>query len=632
MDGKAKQNHEPARGRRATTALTVVPTKSAVVAGPAGASGTCRALQHPDAKHGFFSRRHKPSTAAEAAAALDRQSRSALGSITGGLSPISLGLAMADWAWHLAAAPGTASRLTTEGAVAWADAMRQTLTCRGVPSGDLRYVHEGWSQWPFCAYANTHHTAENWWREATRLRGMDHHHQDVVQLLSRQWLDMLAPSNWPWTNPQVIETTLQTRGGNVMRGFSHAMDDWRQVHGLCPQQNLDLPLYRPGHEVACTPGAVVFKNHLVELIQYAPSTTEVQREPIFIVPSWIMKYYILDLSPHNSMVRYLVEQGHTVFMLSWRNPDEHDALLDMKDYLRLGVFEPLAEITERTGGVPIHTMGYCLGGTLLSMGAAALVRPDGVHTDPIAPLASMTLLAAQLDFGDPGELGVLLDESQVALLEDMMAERGFLAGQQMAGSFQFLRARDLVWSARMHEYLLGEPEVPNDLMSWNADVTRMPAVMHSNYLHSFYLHNDLAEGRYEVGGEPVSLADLRLPVFAVGTIKDHVTPWRSAFKVKRLVRGDVTFVLTSGGHNAGVVSEPGHAGRYYQMMKTPAGDLRLSPDAFQRQASHVDGSWWPAWNHWLLAHSSKRVPARKILAEDVLVAAPGRYVMVRYLD
>ena len=579
----------------------------------------------------FFERATRPNSRIEAAAALDGNMRVAMARATGGLSPISLGLAVADWAGHLVASPGTLSRLTTEGLLAWGQAMQHALTCGGAPTGDTRYADEAWAAWPYCGFASTHKMAEIWWQEATVLRGMEHHHEDLMQLLSRQWLDMLAPSNWPWSNPQVIKTTGNTGGANLLRGAAHAFDDWRQDQGL-PRLQQDQPLYRPGVEVACTPGEVVFRNHLVELIQYAPTTRQVQREPLFIVPSWIMKYYILDLSPHNSMVRYLVAQGHTVFILSWRNPDETDALLDMEDYLRLGVLESLAVITERTGGAPIHTAGYCLGGTLLAMAAAALARPGGMHSAPIAPLASMTLLAAQLDFRDAGEMGVLLDEAQVALLEDTMAERGFLTGQQMAGSFQFLRARDLVWSARMREYLLGEPEVANDLMTWNADVTRMPAVMHSNYLHSLYLHNDLAEGRYEVAGEAVSLADVHLPTFTVGTLKDHVTPWRSAYKVKRLVHADVTFVLTSGGHNAGVVSEPGHAGREYQMMTTLAGDRRYSPDLWRRQAPHFKGSWWPAWHEWLLAHGSTRVPARKLAAADSLAPAPGSYVLMCYRD
>jgi polyhydroxyalkanoate synthase len=569
-------------------------------------------------------------SAADAAAALDSSIQAAQGRLGGGLSPISLGLAWADWAWHLAGAPGTASRLGTEAAIAAWQALQQAADSG--PPAERRYADPAWAGWPFRAQAALHGAAERWWQEATALRGMSPHHRDVVQLFARQWLDMLAPSNWLWSNPQVLQRALQTQGGSLLRGAAHAVDDWRRSQGLPTLEN-DGPQYRPGIEVACTPGEVVHRNHLIELIQYTPRTPQVQREPVFIVPSWIMKYYILDLSPHNSMARYLVEQGHTVFMLSWRNPDEGDALLDMQDYLQLGIFDALAAITRLTGGVPIHTAGYCLGGTLLAIGAAALARPQSVPgAETLAPLASMTLLAAQIDFRDPGDLGVLIDDAQVAMLEDTMAERGFLTGRQMAGSFQFLHAQDLVWSVRMHEYLLGEPILPNDLMAWNADVTRMPATMHSHYLRSLYLHNDLAEGRYEVDGRPVSLHDVQLPIFAVGTLKDHVSPWRSAFKVQRLTHTDVDFVLTSGGHNAGIVSEPGHAGRSYQRLLTRGDDPQPAPDDWQRQAPRFEGSWWPAWHDWLVAHGSGTVPARSPRRVPALGPAPGTYVQVRYND
>ena len=567
-----------------------------------------------------------------AAQVLDRQFKAPFIHLTSGLSPISLGLAVTDWVWHLATSPGTGMQLAHDSRAEWFKAVQQVGCADRSSAGDKRYADPAWALWPFCAMASTHHTAEQWWQHATHLRGMEHHHQDVVHLMARQWLDMLSPSNWPLTNPKVLQTTLETQGQNLRRGFDHA---WQDVQR---QLNPDTPidgdaLYRPGIEVACTPGAVVHRNHLVELIQYTPTTAQVQREPVFIVPSWIMKYYILDLSPHNSLVRYLVDQGHTVFMLSWRNPDASDALLDMEDYLRLGVLNPLAVISDRTGGVPIHAVGYCLGGTLLSIAAAALARDEPMkEAQTLAPLASMTLLATQLDFQDAGELGVLLDEAQVAVLEDIMAEKGFLTGKQMGGSFQFLHAQDLIWSARMHEYWLGERVTPNDLMAWNADVTRMPATMHSQYLHQMYLHNDLANGRYKVEGQPVSLGDLRLPVFAVGTQKDHVTPWHSAYKVHSLTRSDVTFVLTSGGHNAGIVSEPGHAHRTYQLLHTPLSAESTAPDIWQRRAPQFTGSWWPAWHEWLRSHGGVHVVAREISPVDVLEPAPGSYVQVRYGD
>lgn len=573
-----------------------------------------------------------PLLADEAALIFDRKLRAPWVNMTGGLSPISMALAMTDWAWHLAASPGMAMRLTRQSMDHGLQALKQVGCDPHKPAIDKRYADPAWALWPFCALASAHHTAESWWREATHLRGMAHHHQDVVHLFARQWLDMLSPRNWPLTNPKVLQTTLQTQGANLRQGWMHLQQDiQRQWHPGSPVEG--EPLYRPGIEVACTPGAVVHRNHLIELIQYQPGTSQVHREPVFIVPSWIMKYYILDLSPHNSLVRYLVEQGHTVFMLSWRNPDASDALLDMEDYLRLGVLNPLAVITERTGGVPIHAAGYCLGGTLLSIAAAALAREEPMKdAGAIAPLASLTFLATQLDFQDAGEMGVLLDEAQVAVLEDIMAEKGFLSGRQMGGSFQFLHAQDLIWSARMREYWLGERIASSDLMAWNADVTRMPATMHSQYLHQMYLHNDLANGRYKVDGQPVSLGDLRWPVFAVGTQKDHITPWRSAYKVHTLTRSDVTFVLTRGGHNAGIVSEPGHPHRAYQMLHTPLDAEAMAPEIWQRRAPQYTGSWWPAWHEWLRSHGGAHVSAREISPVDVLEPAPGNHVHIRYRD
>ncbi len=572
--------------------------------------------------------------AQQAAQAFDRHLQSVAAHLTGGLSPIALGLAYADWAWHLLAAPGAAARLSG----AAQSAALQALVSGNAPAdgekvaADPRFAGAGWDRWPYDTLARLHLGAQQWWSDATSLRGVEPHHRDVVHLFARQWLDMLSPSNWPWSNPQVLQATIDNAGENLARGASYAADDWRRARGLPPLGD-EGPQYRPGIEVACTPGHVVHRNALVELIRYAPQTATVLREPVFIVPSWIMKYYILDLSPHNSMVRYLVGQGHTVFMLSWRNPDEGDALLDMEDYLHLGIFDPLAAIKHQTGDAAVHAAGYCLGGTLLAVAAAALARPGAVRgAAGIPALKTLTLLAAQVDFREPGDLGILIDEAQVGMLEDMMAERGYLTGPQMAASFQFLHARDLIWSTRMRAYLLGERDAPNDLMAWNADTTRLPAAMHSEYLHTLYLHNDLAEGRYEVEGRPVALGDIRVPIFSVGTVKDHVSPWHSVYKIHRLTQTEVTFVLTNGGHNAGIVSEPGHAGRRYQLHTTGAGDAELPPDEWQAMARSSDGSWWPAWHEWLAAASSGRSRAQGAITTESLAPAPGTYVQVRYDD
>ncbi|MFO1341172.1 MAG: poly-beta-hydroxybutyrate polymerase N-terminal domain-containing protein, partial [Burkholderiaceae bacterium] len=507
-----------------------------------------------------------------AAQRFDRHLHALAAHWTAGLSPVSLALAGTDWAVHLATQPAESARLALAAQRRWLEAWSGVgQEPEPGSNGDPRFAHPGWQDWPWAPLARSYHAAEGWWAEAANLRGMIPHHRDMVRFMARQWLDMLAPSNLGWANPEVIERTQQRLGGNLAEGLANEMDAWRQWHGL-PALREPVAPFEPGVDVAVTPGRVVHRNHLVELIQYEPATATVQAEPVFIVPSWIMKYYILDLSPANSMVRWLVSQGHTVFILSWRNPDEADALLDLQDYLALGIFDALAAIQRLVPGQPVHAAGYCLGGTLLSIGAAAMARPGGIEGQGALPgLASVSLLAAETDFSEPGEMGVLIDESQVTLLEDMMAERGFLTGPQMAGSFAYLHSREQVWSRRLREFWLGEAQSPNDLIAWNADVTRMPAAMHSEYLRRCYLRNEIAEGRFPVQGRPVALSDIRQPMFVVGTEKDHVAPWKSVYKIHRLVDGEITFALTNGGHNAGIVSEPGHANRHHAVRTRPAG-------------------------------------------------------------
>ncbi len=576
--------------------------------------------------------------------AFDRGLHALYGKVGGGLSPITLALAWQDWALHLATQPAKALGLAAQAQAAateWlascaADGCgRQpdasTHIVDNQPLRDPRFASPEWQQWPWAGWVQAHHQAERWWDAATHLNGMNRHHTEVVRAFARQWLDTLSPSNFP-ANPEVLKATHEQMGANLMRGAENALDDWREEQGLPRLRPREHP-YQPGVDVAVTPGAVVYRNHLAELIQYTPTTKEVQAEPIFIVPSWIMKYYILDLSPHNSFVRWLTSQGHTVFILSWHNPTEADAATEFNDYLQQGIFDCLAAIRRLVPDQPVHACGYCLGGTLLAIAAAALARPQQVSgAAEMAPLASVTLLAAEADFKEPGELGMFIDESQVHLLEAMMGERGYLTGKQMAGSFQFLHARDLVWSNRMRAYLLGERTDPNDLMAWNADTTRMPARMHSQYLHRLYLENQLAERRYEVEGQPVALSDLRVPMFVVGTEKDHVSPWRSVYKVISLTETELTFALANGGHNAGIVSEPGHAKRHYRILTTGAEDPWMAPDAWENAAVRHEGSWWEAWSDWLKARSRGTVPARTIPREAVLEAAPGSYVHECYND
>jgi polyhydroxyalkanoate synthase len=350
------------------------------------------------------------------------------------------------------------------------------------------------------------------------------------------------------------------------------------------------------------------------------------------------------------MVRYLVSQGHTVFMMSWRNPDASDRNLGMHDYLQSGVMDAMAAVKSVTGAPRIHALGYCLGGTFLAIVAALMGRAKPQHErrdegknhrrrkeDVLAPdklpeLATVTLLAGQTDFSEPGELGVFIDDDQLATLRESMARTGYLSGQQMASSFQFLNSRDLVWSHNTRRYLLGQDDIGNDMISWNADVTRLPERMHNEYLSSLFLNNALATGHYRVGGVGVALMDIRAPLLVVGTVRDHVAPWQSVYKIHLLTDSETTFILAAGGHNAGIVSEPGHPRRSYQIDSVEKGHAWIEPDVWAAKAPVIEGSWWQAMHDWLQTRSGKPVPARAIDPARVLGDAPGEYVLVRYAD
>jgi polyhydroxyalkanoate synthase subunit PhaC len=351
----------------------------------------------------------------------------------------------------------------------------------------------------------------------------------------------------------------------------------------------------------------------------------VHPEPILILPAWIMKYYVLDLQPQDSLIKYLVDQGHTVFCVSWKNPSDAERDYGMDDYLRMGLFESLDAVSAIVPRRQVHAVGYCLGGTLLSIGAAAMARDNDDR------LATLTLLAAQTDFSEPGEIALFIDDSEVTFLEDIMFDRGYLTQGQMAGAFQLLRSNDLVWSRVVHDYLMGERAPITDLMAWNADTTRMPYRMHSQYLHGLFLRNDLASARFRVGGRPVALSDIQVPMFCLGTETDHVAPWRSVYKIHLLTGAEITFVLTTGGHNAGVVSPPGHPSRRYRVQVRPKDGKYLDPNVYLVRAASKAGSWWPEWQGWLARHSGRpgRLPAMGAADKGIvpLGDAPGSHVM-----
>jgi len=563
----------------------------------------------------------------------DRLLHAAQARLTASISPAAVQAARMDWWAHFLNAPGLQLSLAQKAAV---DAFRIGLYALRAATGrdgepfalsgnhDRRFAAPQWRTFPFNVMAESFLAVQNWWDTATHaLRGPTRQHTRQMAFMRRQLLDTLAPSNFPWTNPEVIERTVAEQGQNLVRGLTYLVEDFeRRIAGQPP---VGSEAWRVGENLAITPGQVIHRNELMELIQYVPSTDRVRPEPILIVPAWIMKYYVLDLRPENSLVKYLVDQGHTVFCISWKNPEAKDRETSLDDYRRLGVEKALEVIGAVTGQRRVHACGYCLGGTLLAIAVAKLAR-DGDDR-----IASMTLLAAQTDFSEAGELMLFIDENELAYLEDMMWDQGYLDTSQMAGAFQMLRSADLIWSRMVRQYLLGEREPMTDLMAWNADGTRMPARMHSQYLRDLFLDNRLSRGRYAVEGRPVALTDIRCPIFAVGTETDHIAPWQSVYKIRLLTDTEVTFVLTSGGHNAGIVSPPTRTDRRHRIMTMAADEPYTPPDLWAVQAPVRQGSWWPAWQAWLAERSGAPVPPPPMGAPEKgyppLLPAPGCYVL-----
>ena len=562
---------------------------------------------------------------------VDRVGRSMIARFTAGISPHAEADAWFDWCSHFLRAPGRQLELAALGAVLTARLAALT-TGNAVPllkpeAIDHRFDDEAWQKVPFLWWQQAFLAHEEWWRSATRpLRGMKTRDAERVGFMIHQYLDAFSPSNVAWMNPVVIERTLKESGANLVRGMGNFLNDWARALTMMPPEPNES--FRVGETLAATPGQVIFRNELMELIQYSPTTPDVLAEPVLIVPAWIMKYYVLDLMPERSLVRYLVDRGMTIFMISWRNPTPADRDVALDTYRTAGVMAALSVVNTVVPNRKVHACGYCLGGTLLAIAAATMAR-DGDDR-----LKTVTLLAAQTDFSEAGEMMLFVDESQVAFLEDMMWDQGVLDSSQMSAAFRALRSDDLVWSKMTRNYLLGEREPMGDLLAWNADSTRMPYLMHSQYLRGLFLENRLTAGRFAVEGSVVALKDLRVPMFVVGTQTDHIAPWQSVYKVHLFTDNELTFLLTNGGHNAGIVSEPGHRGRHYDIATRHAGDRYVDAATWHSRARRMDGSWWPAWASWLIAGSDNQratppgmgAPARGVMP---LCPAPGTFVLQR---
>lgn len=567
----------------------------------------------------------------------DREFRAQVAQMTSGLAPTAFTSAWADWVMHLAMAPSKQIDLQQQAmnraADTWQFALRALAGERVSPTEDAgvkpdrRFSAEDWNQFPFNVYARAFRNVEELLKESVAdVHGVTEYHEQLLEFAVRMLLDGSSPSNFLASNPELLALTRDEQGQNLARGMQNWVEDLRRT--LANEPAVGTETFEVGRNLAVTPGKVVFRNDLIELIQYSPTTEKVCAEPVMIVPAWIMKYYILDLSPRNSMIKYLVDQGHTVFMVSWKNPDEADREIGMDNYVTEGFIAALDAVTTIVPDLPVHTVGYCIGGTLTMIAAAALAGRGDTR------LGSITLFAAQTDFSEPGELAYFINPSQLALLEATMHKEGVLESKQMAGAFTLLRSQDLLWNPIVNNYLKGKRAPMIDLMAWNADGTRMPWRMHSEYLYRLYLDNELATNHFPVDGKLIRLSDIRAPMFIVGTETDHVAPWKSVYKTDNLVRSDdVTFLLTSGGHNAGIVCGPVHPKRHYRIRTRGLADPHLAPDDWMQAAEQHQGAWWPVWQQWLIDRSSGQSEPPSMGATGqgypVLDDAPGQYVRQR---
>jgi polyhydroxyalkanoate synthase len=446
-----------------------------------------------------------------------------------------------------------------------------------------------------------------------------------VDFYTRQFVDAMSPSNFLMTNPEVLRRTAETGGENLLRGLQNLLSDLERGKGRLKVRTTDESQFTIGGNIAVSPGKVVYQNPLMQLIQYSPTTETVLKRPLLIVPPWINKFYILDLRPKNSFVRWAVAQGHTVFIISWVNPDETLSEKSFEDYMLEGPYAALDAIQKATGEKAVNAIGYCLGGTLLSATLAHMAAKKDTR------IKSATFFTTMVDFAEAGELGVFIDEEQLQSLEERMQKRGYLKGQEMATTFNMLRANDLIWSFVVQNYLMGQEPFPFDLLYWNDDSTRMPAAMHSFYLRRMYQQNDLVKpGAITLAGVPLELSRIKLPSYILSTREDHIAPWKSTYKATQLYQGPIRFVLAASGHIAGVANPP-EAGKYSHWIST---ELPPAPDDWFAGATELSGSWWPDWQRWITALDKAQVPARAPGSEALpaIEDAPGSYVKVMATD
>jgi len=491
-------------------------------------------------------------------------------------------------------------------------------------AADRRFKDRAWSDNAVFDYVKQSYLLTARWMQAAvkDVDGLDEKTARKVDFYTRQFVDAMAPSNFILTNPEVLRATIESGGENLVKGLGNLLSDLERGQGKLLIKMTDLDRFKVGQNIAVTPGKVVYRNDLMELIQYTPTTPTVQRTPLLIMPPWINKFYILDLRPENSFIKWAVAQGHTVFVISWVNPDRELAQKTFADYMLEGPLTALDAIEQATGERQVNVIGYCIGGTLL---ACTLAYMRAKRDDRIK---SATYFVALVDFKEAGELSVFIDEEQLHYLEERMNERGYLEGSEMATTFNMLRANDLIWSFVVNNYLLGKEPFPFDLLYWNSDSTRMPAAMHSFYLHNMYQQNKLVvPGGISLAGVPIDLGTIETPSFLLSTREDHIAPWRSTYAATQIYRGPVTFVLAASGHIAGVVNPPGKSKYgHWRNEKNPP-----TPEVWLDTATQYPDSWWPAWEEWIRRYGGDQVPARQPGDGKLkpIADAPGTYVLVQ---
>ncbi len=490
-------------------------------------------------------------------------------------------------------------------------------------SGDRRFSDPAWSENPFYDQIKQGYLliSRHFLSAVRQTQGLDAQTARQAEFFTRQFIDALSPTNFAMTNPQVVQRTIESGGENLLQGLENVLEDLESGQGKLRIRMTDSEKFEIGSNIATTPGKVVFENDLMQLIQYAPTTPQVRKRPLLIIPPWINKFYILDLRPKNSFIRWAVEQGHTVFVISWINPDERLADKTLADYVHSGALAAISAVTRATGEERVNAIGYCIGGTLLSM-TLALLAARGERL-----IESATFFTTMVDFSEPGDLGVFVDDDQLAQVEAAMDKKGYFEGSDMAEAFNLLRANDLIWNFVINNYLMGKDPLPFDLLYWNSDSTRMPKAMHAEYLRNMYRDNLLCRpGGIAIDGVPIDLRKIDIPVYILSAREDHIAPWTSTFAATRLYRGPIRFVLAKSGHIAGVINPPA-ANKYGYY----TGELSEDCERWLEAAHSHEGSWWPDWDDWVLQFTDgvcdARVPGEGALA--AIEDAPGRYVKMR---